>query len=245
MTRQSDLALEHFGFAEPVHAMQTHKIVRDDFHIASATLPNGLYHTILAGRIWLETAEFRRRLAHVTADLLYNMMGSCCRILVAGIGNPDVPSDALGNRACRRILVTGESSESPSLFAIQPGTSSRTGFDTAILLRCIANEIHPDVLIVTDALAAKSRTRLQTVLQISDAGLAPGSAIAHTAEEISRHTMPCPVISIGVPTVISTASLCKSEEEEPLLVTRADSDIITDCWASVIGHAINIAVFGK
>lgn len=248
MQRHSDLAVEHFGFAAPAHAVPIGESIRSGFPVLTSFLPDGCYHTVVSGRIWLESAEVRRRLVRVCAAILREMTGECRRVLFAGIGNPDIPSDALGAKACSRILVTGESSDTPSVFAVQPGTASRTGIDTAAVIRCIAAEIRPDVIIAADALAAKSRSRLQTVLQITDTGITPGSAIAHTAQEISRRTMPCPVLSIGVPTVISSAALTESDEnpdDEPLLVTRADSDIITDCWASVISGAVNAAVFGK
>lgn len=245
MKRHSDLAVEHFGFSSPSHAEPFRETITDIFPVLTASLPEGCYHTVISGKIWLESAEVRRRFVRAAAEVFDEILPSRRRILFAGIGNADIPSDALGAKVCRRILVTGESAVPPSVFAVQPGTQSRTGIDTARIIRCIADEIRPDVILVTDALAAKSPERLHTVLQISDAGIIPGSAASHTAEEISSRTMPCPVISLGVPTVISTAALIGEAEEEPLFVTRADSDIITDCWASIIGGIVNTAVFGK
>lgn len=245
--RSSDLAVENFGFAAPLHSDTVTETVRDGFSIIHASLPEGEYHTIVCGKIWRSQASLRRRLSSLTADILRETIGNPKRILFCGIGNPEIPSDALGAKIADRLIVTGETPPpgSPSVFAIKPGIAAQTGIDTSVYLRCVADVIKPDMIIVADSLAARTRERLQTVIQISDSGLTPGSALSHTSGEISRRTMPCPVLSIGVPTVISTAALSDEAEDEPLLVTRADSDIVTDCYASILSSALNSAIFGK
>lgn len=240
--RTSDLAVENFGFAAPLHTDSATEHTHGGFTVLHARLDGGEYHTLISGKIWQETAAVRRKLLAVTAEILKERIGSSSRALFCGVGNPAVPSDSLGARTAERLIVTGEA-HTPSVFAIRTGIPAHTGIDTADYLRCIAEMLRPDVIIAVDALAAKSRERLQTVIQIADS-LTPGSALAHTSGEISEKTMPCPVVSIGVPTVISTAALSDSDDE-PLFVTRAESDIITDCYASIIGGAINSVFFGK
>ena len=68
-------------------------------------------------------------------------------------------------------------------------------------------KIHPDALVVIDALAAKSSERLNRTIQISNTGIAPGSGVGNHRNEITEKTMGIPVIAIGVPTVISIPSL--------------------------------------
>jgi spore protease len=130
------------------------------------------------------------------------------------------------------------------MYVICPMTEAKTGIDTAVYIRAIAEAVHPEVIIAADALCAKSRERLQTVIQISDCGITPGSALSRTKGEISSSTMPCPVVTIGVPTVISTESM-DGDAGEPLLVTRAESDLITDCYSSIIAGGIHSAIYGK
>lgn len=245
--KSSDLAVENFGFAAPLHSDTVTEAVRYGFLVIRASLTDGEYHTIVSGRIWHSDVSLRRKLSSLTADILREMIGNPQRILFCGIGNSEIPSDALGAKVAAHLIVTGETPPAgkPSVFAIRPGIIAQTGIDTSVYLRCVADEIKPDLIIIADSLAARTRERLQTVIQISDSGLTPGSALARTSGEISSHTMPCPVISIGVPTVISTAALSDKAEDEPLLVTRADSDIVTDCYASIISSALNSAIFGK
>ena len=71
----------------------------------------------------------------------------------------------------------------------------------------IVKKIHPDALVVIDALAAKSSERLNRTIQISNTGIAPGSGVGNHRNEITEKTMGIPVIAIGVPTVISIPSL--------------------------------------
>ncbi len=54
-----------------------------------------------------------------------------------------------------------------------------------------------------DALAARSYSRLNKTIQMSDTGIAPGSGVGNHRNEITQHTIGVPVLAIGVPTVIS------------------------------------------
>ena len=53
-----------------------------------------------------------------------------------------------------------------------------------------------------DALAARSYSRLNKTIQISDTGIAPGSGVGNHRNEITQHTIGVPVLAIGVPTVV-------------------------------------------
>ena len=75
------------------------------------------------------------------------------------------------------------------------------------LLESLADRIKPDVVIVIDALAARSYSRLNKTIQISDTGIAPGSGVGNHRNEITQHTIGVPVLAIGVPTVISVPAI--------------------------------------
>ena len=240
--RLSDLAAEDFGFSAPLAGVNITRTTSYGFPVMTSSLKDGTYHTVVCGRIWESDALTRRALVKAVSELISSYTKNMRRCLIAGIGNPDIPADALGAKICSRVISSRDTAA--PVFVICPMTEGRTGIDTAVYIKAIADAVRPDVIIAADALCAKSRERLQSVIQISDCGITPGSALSRTKGEISRKTMPCPVVTIGVPTVISTASM-NEDDPEPLLVTRADSDIITDCYASVIASAVNSAIFGK
>lgn len=75
--------------------------------------------------------------------------------------------------------------------------------------------------------------------------MTPGSALPHTASPITRETMPCPVISLGVPMVIRADLLSDDFADEPMFVTRAETDAIADCYAGVLAGSINLALSGN
>ena len=64
--------------------------------------------------------------------------------------------------------------------------------------------------------------------------------------------MPCPVLSVGVPTVVRAADLPsdpgdpgKAPASPPLFVTRADTEAMVSCYAALIASAVNGAFSGN
>ena len=64
-----------------------------------------------------------------------------------------------------------------------------------------------------DALAARSTRRLNRTIQITDAGIHPGSGVGNHREGISREILGIPVIAIGVPTVVDAATIVNDTME--------------------------------
>ena len=58
----------------------------------------------------------------------------------------------------------------------------------------------PDVVLVVDALAARSTKRLNRTIQITDTGIHPGSGVGNHRNELTKESLGTTVIAIGVPT---------------------------------------------
>ena len=135
------------------------------------------------------------------------------KLLFIGLGNGEVTPDALGPLVIKNLFVTRhlkgwkEVEGCPVVAALAPGVMAQTGMETGEIVEGIVKKIHPDALIVIDALAAKSSERLNRTIQISNTGIAPGSGVGNQRNEITEKTMGVPVIALGVPTVISIPSL--------------------------------------
>ncbi|MGM9567096.1 MAG: GPR endopeptidase [Clostridia bacterium] len=132
-------------------------------------------------------------------------------VLICGIGNPEIASDALGKRAVEKMIPTRhllradmlrdtEGFTSTALFT--PNVLGNTGIEASELTKAVSEEIHPRAVIIIDALATASFHRLGASFQLTDTGLSPGGGIGNTRPAISRDTLGIPVIAIGVPTVI-------------------------------------------
>lgn len=253
--RKTDLLIEYTAeetASSPLPSPPV-RLRRDGFELLSSAAGEGRCHTVLCGTAWLSPAEYRARLSRLLASLLEEYLehagtGPSPTVLAVGLGNPASAPDALGSAAVDRLFVPDPMMRDmglPALCTLKPSVPARSGWDTADLVRAAAEAVQADVILTVDALAARDRTRLQTVIQIGNLGITPGSALSHTSGEISSRTMPCPVISLGIPTVIRSDVLTGRTEEEILLVTRADADRITECYGAILASAINRAVLGN
>ena len=192
-------------------------------------------------------------------------------VLVVGLGNEKITPDALGPRCVSLILATRHISEEfakaigfeklRSVAAIVPGVLGTTGIETAESIEGIAERIKPSCVIVIDALAARSTERLGTTVQITDAGVSPGSGVGNKRSRIDRKSMGVPVIAIGVPTVVDATTVAhdalqnagmseaetekllkKREENELMMVTPKEIDNVIDRAATLVAMSINSAL---
>lgn len=135
------------------------------------------------------------------------------KTLVIGLGNPKSTPDALGPLVSDKIIVTKHffdmgvcvEKKFSCVSSFYPGVTGTTGIETSDLISGVKDVTKPDLIIVVDALASSSISRVNKSIQVSDAGISPGSGIGNKRKEISKETLGIPVIAIGVPTVTSAS----------------------------------------
>ncbi|MBR2134491.1 MAG: GPR endopeptidase [Eubacterium sp.] len=211
--------------------------------------PVGKYITCTLPSLVNDTDMFDGRLDK-SADLLRTLLPeNVSSVLVAGIGNLSITADALGPKsndyvlATRHIMNDNNMKALGSLFnvsSVTTGVLGNTGIESAEIVRGVAERIKPSCVIAIDALAASSPDRLGNTLQLSDTGIAPGSGVGNHRYEISEKTLGIPVISIGIPTVISASVM--SENNEPMFVTPREIDRVISQGAKLIGMTINVCL---
>ena len=158
-----------------------------------------------------------RELLSMASQLLGRAPDPSCRILVAGLGNPAMTPDAIGPGTVNRMTVTRHLlTYDQGLFAalgccelsaISPGVLGQTGMEAAELVKCAAGLVKPHLIVAIDALAAADCDRLSSTVQLSNGGISPGSGIGNRRTAINSATMGCPVIGVGVPTVVDSSTL--------------------------------------
>ena len=108
--------------------------------------------------------------------------------LIVGLGNREVTPDALGPRVVDNLFITRHilnefgkyafaDEDVSKVSGIVPGVMAQTGMEAVEILQGIVKKTSPDLVIVVDALAARSMSRLCTTIQLTDTGISPGSGI--------------------------------------------------------------------
>ena len=211
--------------------------------------PVGKYFTLDLPQRFERGAEQFEAAAKAVGDLICRCCQSHENVLVAALGNPDITPDALGSLAAAGILVTrhlkqqapAEFDAFSSLALCRPGVLGTSGIESAQQVKLLCNQLHPDLVIVIDALAGADPDRLCRCVQISTAGISPGSGVGNDRQELSLHTLGAPVVAIGIPTVID-AGLLGEDRLSGLFVTPRSIDAQVRAGARVIAYGINLAV---
>lgn len=210
--------------------------------------PIGQYITYSLPSLVSDTASLNERIKEVSALLDFLMPENVSSVLVAGVGNSDITADALGPKVndyiiATRHLVHGENKNDcfkdfQCVSSVPTGVLGDTGIESAELVSGIVNVVKPQCIVAVDALAASSKERLGTTIQFSNAGIAPGSGVGNHRYEISQKTLGVPVVSVGIPTVLSTALLGENNDGS-MFVTPREIDRIIEQGARLIGMSIN------
>lgn len=169
------------------------------------------------------------------------------RVLVVGLGNREITPDRIGPDTAGEIFVTAHLKEQmPELFggirpvyALTPGVLGTTGMESAHLVAAAAERLRPDRILAVDALAAGDRDRLCRAIQLTDAGIVPGSGVGNSRAEMSQRVLGVPVCALGVPTVMDAGA----PGEEPLMVTPRDIDARVRRFSHLLAAGIHQALF--
>ena len=189
--------------------------------------PRGTYITLEGEDLSKNDGDFHENMSRCFASHLKTCLGSREKILFVGLGNMEVTPDSLGPLVVQNLLITRHLNEMEyfrkmrSSMAIAPGVMAQTGMETGEILKGIVQKVHPEAMVVIDALAAKTSERLNRTIQISNAGIAPGSGVGNHRNEISAATRGIPVIAVGVPTVISIPAIA-GDIIESVLISMGD-----------------------
>ncbi len=237
----------------------------------------GVYVTISSERLAERAPELFRAASRALAGVLSELIPPG-DVLVAGLGNRSVTPDSLGSRAADGVFVTRhivrlmpEALDFPirAVSVLTPGVLGTTGAETAELISAAVQKLSPAAVIAIDSLASRRAYRISTVIQVSDAGIDPGSGVGNLRSGLDRASLGVPVIAVGVPLVVRASTIvgdaleaamrgganaegltraamqAAERELEGLIVTPKDVDREASDMASVISEGVNRALFGE
>lgn len=181
----------------------------------------GTYVTMEAPALVEPDEGYHREISDCLAKELLQMIPDGDRelsVLVVGLGNREVTADALGPHVVDNLFITrhvvkeyGKMAYNCSrmnlVSGMEPGVMAKTGMETAEIVKGVVLETEPDLLIVIDALAARSIRRLNRTIQITNTGIQPGSGVGNHRNALTQEELGIPVIAVGVPTVVDAATI--------------------------------------
>jgi len=236
--------------------------------------PVGTYITLEAPAMLEADEDYHREISEVLAGQLKQVIPNSeaeQSVLVVGLGNREVTADALGPNVVDNLFVTrhvileyGKAAYNRTkmnlVSSIVPGVMAATGMETAEIVKGVVEQTKPDVVIVIDALAARSTKRLNRTVQITNTGIHPGSGVGNHRSALTKESLGVPVIAIGVPTVVDAATIVNDALEKAayssgkpkvfaelnnMYVTSKDIDATIKRLSFMISEAINITLDGE
>ena len=182
---------------------------------------------------------------------------------MVGLGNRAMTPDVIGPRAADHVPATRHLKDCAAFGALAdvsvltPGVLGTTGLEAAELVRGAVETVRPDLVVAVDALASQSLGRVCTTVQLTDAGIVPGSGVGNHRRALTRETLGVPVFAVGVPTVVDAATLALDLLDEAgvdlpdpaalrgqgsVMVTPRDIDARAEQLARVVGFGVGLAL---
>ncbi|MGL5676061.1 MAG: GPR endopeptidase [Cellulosilyticaceae bacterium] len=196
----------------------TYVHIQDKKGMETMGKPIGHYITIEAPAMKENDPDAHKSIIEILAKEIYELLPKKKNphVMVVGLGNRLATPDRLGPDVSSKVLVTRHiKSQVPDaiddsvgeLSSLTPGVMGLTGIETSEIIKGVVNQVKPDCIIAIDALAARNIKRINATIQITDTGISPGAGIGNKRKQLNEENIGCPVIAIGVPTVIDTATL--------------------------------------
>ncbi len=200
----------------------------------------GIYYTLENIDFYNKEKDLIKLLVIILSDYLLNLgIKKNSDILIVGLGNEFSTPDSLGPLVINKIEVNKhlDIKKQYNISAICPSVMGKTGMESKDIIKAIVDDFKPSLVIIIDALACKDVNRMCNSIQISTAGINPGSGIYNFRREISKQTLGVDVLAIGIPTV--TDIDCYIDISDDYFVTPKDIDFAMDILSGIIATSIN------
>lgn len=204
---------------------------KDDFYIIDYEF-DALYDLKYTNRLIKEVSNGIR----MFLDRMNKKIGS---VIVFGLGNYGMVADSLGIKCCNKIIT--KLNDKVKIYSFKTGIEFYTGIETIRTIKAVSKEVKPDVVILIDSFVASVEERLGKSIQITMQGLLPGGGLGRKGSKINENTLGVPVISLGVPVIIESKTICgKNNRTKQMVLTLKDIDDVIDKTSKIIAYAINI-----
>lgn len=209
--------------------------------------PCGKYTTLETNAVVSGRCDEYGRISDALSKSIKGYLKGCDKVMCAGLGNPDLTADALGDRVFKKLNVTRHLSPEKYLCALTPNVLGMTGIESFDIISAVADRIKPDAVIAVDSLTAAAAGRIASAFQVTDSGITPGSGVDNHRTRLDKSSLGCKVVSVGVPLVVYSSTIARdycgggNGCGPDMVVTPKDVDILVEDCATIIANAINSA----
>ena len=231
----------------------------------------GRYVTFDCGKDVYSSMRAAKRMESSLVETIKSMLDlrGCGSALVIGLGNGQIACDSLGFKVFDKIeprsAQIAKSALQRCVFALSTGVFAKTGVETSRVVLALAKELKPSFVVLVDSLATGSVTRVGRSFQLSTAGLSPGKGVGESGEKIDKSLLGVPVLSIGVPTILTLPTtiygvtkeylesqnmtideyafrnLLAERKISDMIVAPKNVDMLVEGAAVLISNALNLA----
>ncbi len=193
-------------------------------------------------------SEFGQDCAVVMVNCLKNKLKRCLknfnykkedRVLIVGLGNPDIDADRLGKNVFDEIEIKPMNKKN-NIFKFCPNIFFYTGIDTLEIVKMLSQKLKINLIIIIDSLTTSSLSRLGSSFQITTSGMTPGSGVNRFGNRICKETIGINCISIGVPFMIFSSSI--KDDERDIILTSKDVKEDVENASFIISQALKEAI---
>ena len=231
---------EHYDEACDVHI--TKVVVETKNGAKMLGKPMGVYITLEAPAMTEPEEDYHQEISEILAREIRDILPEPDReqsILVVGLGNREVTADSLGPNVVDNLFINRHivreygkvaynRSKMHQVSSLIPGVMAKTGMESAEIIKGVIGETKPDMVIVIDALAARSTKRLNRTIQITNTGIHPGSGVGNHRNAITQESLHVPVLALGVPTVVDAATIVgDAMGERPVALKELNNMYVT------------------
>lgn len=188
-------------------------------------------------------------------------------IFIIGLGNREIINDSLGVKTADKLVVSRGLNLHPQVSVFCPNVFSNTGIETTDIVKAVCDTIKPDLVMIIDAFATVSLSRLCCSFQISDEGVIAGSGRESNNKKLDRKFLNVEnIISIGVPMLIYADVLLKEKKyrnkrsqecpeqglenagldtfaKQSLILSPCDIRSTINLLSDIIAQALNLSIF--
>lgn len=223
--------------------------------------PMGDYITIEAADMADSDEGYHEEVSECMANELAKLMPKekqLSSVLVVGLGNRAVTADSLGPKVVDHLYITRHllraygkdafgGKEVREISSLEPGVMAKTGMETLEIVRGVISDVKPEILLVVDALAARSVKRLNRTIQMTNTGISPGSGVGNHRHALTKESLGIPVVAIGIPTVVDAATIARDamnatyefSELNNMYLTGKDIDSVIGRVSFTVSEGLN------